>query len=155
MLGLGNALLGDDGVGIHVARRVAELSNEGSSFDVVEASLGGTALLDVIAGYNKLILIDAIVTRGDRLPGTIYELSLDDLGETIHPCTSHGLDLKTALKLGAELGYNMPVIVRIYAVEIEQQFEFKEGLGARVEQAVQEVVRLVNRELGVSNKNVR
>jgi hydrogenase maturation protease len=152
VLGLGNTLLGDDGVGIHVARRIAALRNEGPCFDVVEASLGGAALLEAIAGYDTLILIDAITTGEKHPAGAIHELALDDLGKTVKPYASHALDLKTTLRLGAELGYNMPGTVRIYAIEIEQRFEFKEELSAQAEKAVQEVVRRVIREPGVSHK---
>ena len=153
VLGLGNTLLGDDGVGIHVARSVAALRGEGSSFDVVEASLGGTALLDVIAGYDTLILIDALVTTQDRPAGTIQTLSLDDLEATPKSCTSHTLDLRTTLKLGAELGYSMPGTVRIYAVEIEPRLEFKEGLSACVELSAEELVRRVIRDPALTEKN--
>lgn len=155
VLGLGNTLLGDDGVGIHVARRIAATRDEESCFDVVEASLGGAVLLDVIAGYDTLMLIDAIVTAQDRPPGAIQTLSLDDLEETPTSCTSHMLDLKTTLRLGAELGYSMPATIRIWAVEIEQNLEFKEGLSAQVERAVQELVQSIVLELEVSNKNLR
>ena len=155
VLGLGNTLLGDDGLGIQVARRIAALRDEGSRFDVVEASLGGSALLDVIAGYDALILVDAIVTAQDRQAGTIHTLSLDDLEETAQPRTSHMLDLKTTLRLGAELGYSMPGTIRIWAVEIEQNLEFKEGLSAQIERAAQELVQSIILELEVSNRNVR
>jgi hydrogenase maturation protease len=154
VLGLGNTLLGDDGVGIHAARRIAARRDEGSSCDVIEASLGGAGLLDVIAGYERLILVDAVVAGGERPAGTIHELSPDDLGATVRPYASHALDLKTTLQLGVELGYKMPGTVRIYAVEIEQQLELKEVLSTPVEEALQEVVRRVSSELGLSDKNV-
>ena len=55
MLGLGNPILTDDGVGIYVARAVAERGQqEGVSF--AETSVGGLRLLDVIGGYERIII---------------------------------------------------------------------------------------------------
>jgi hydrogenase maturation protease len=67
VLGLGNELFGDDGVGIHVVRRFRQKLEENNAFledhrniDFLECSLTGLALLDVIVGYDTLVIIDTI-----------------------------------------------------------------------------------------------
>jgi hydrogenase maturation protease len=68
ILGLGNELLSDDAVGILAARVLKE--RLGDKADVVESSLSGMALLDLLVGYERAILIDAVKT-GRTPPGTI------------------------------------------------------------------------------------
>ena len=75
VLGLGNPILTDDGVGIAVERCVAErcASQNGCGGRVVfaEASVGGLRLLDLLNGHDSVILIDAIQIP-DGLPGDIH-----------------------------------------------------------------------------------
>ena len=136
VLGLGNTILGDDGIGIYVAREIRRRWEGRPSVEVVEASLGGMVLLDLITGFDKVIVIDAIMTE-DALPaGFLYDLSLDDLGEIVQPYASHALDLKTTIELGKRLGYVMPSSVRIYAIKIEENTFFREELTPPVAEVV-------------------
>ena len=70
VLGLGNPILSDDGVGIYVVRAVAaQCQLDDVTF--TEASVGGLRLLDVIAGYERVIVVDAIQTRTVTLVGML------------------------------------------------------------------------------------
>lgn len=114
VLGLGNELLGDDAIGILAARRVAETYARDA--DVVESGLHGLALIDVLAGHDRAIIIDAIQT-GRHPPGTVIELSLDDLKPTPNPSPHYtGLPEMTAIARGLDVTF--PDEVRILAVEI-------------------------------------
>ena len=68
VLGLGNPILGDDAVGIFVAREIKRLAGERTGVTVKEASVGGFDLLDLLEGYRGAVIIDAIKTAGGR-PG--------------------------------------------------------------------------------------
>ncbi|MEJ2047740.1 MAG: hydrogenase maturation protease, partial [Dehalococcoidia bacterium] len=57
ILGIGNSILGDDGVGIRVARQLDRLVKD-KNIDVVEANVDGLNLLDFILEYGRLIVID-------------------------------------------------------------------------------------------------
>jgi hydrogenase maturation protease len=61
VLGMGNTILCDDGIGIYVARVLAERFQR-DDVTFAEASVGGMRLLDVIAGYGRIIMVDAIKT---------------------------------------------------------------------------------------------
>jgi hydrogenase maturation protease len=148
ILGLGNPILGDDGIGIAVARELKERL-AGQEVDVTEASLGGLALLDLIAGYEMVIVVDAIITTGDSPPGTVYSLGLDELGSVVNPYASHALDLKTTIELGTSVGYEMPVTVRIHAVEIRVSTEFTSEMSPEVARTVPEMARRVMEDLGL------
>ncbi|MBE3050465.1 hydrogenase maturation protease, partial [Candidatus Bathyarchaeota archaeon] len=66
VLGVGNPILSDDGVGIHVARELKKREMPG--VDVEELAASGLELLDVVRGYDKVVIIDAIQTTNGR-PG--------------------------------------------------------------------------------------
>jgi hydrogenase maturation protease len=142
VLGIGNTLLGDDGVGIYVVRKIRAECNREGSIDVKETSLGGIALLDLIAGYEKVIIVDAIITKSKKA-GTIYKLSLEDLGNIVDLYMLHAIDLKTAIELGRMLGYDIPENITIYAIEIRENTTFTEGLSPEIEKAVPSVIKQV------------
>jgi hydrogenase maturation protease len=151
VLGLGNPILTDDGVGIYVVREAASrLAHHASDSEVafVEASVGGLRLLDVLAGYDGVILVDAIQTRAGR-PGDVYRLHPGDLRQSLHSGSSHDLSLADALALGRRLGITLPddESILILAVEVEDVLTFGEACTSRVAQAVPQVVDLVMAEI--------
>ena len=132
ILGIGNPILTDDGVGIKIARKIKEGNPE---LEVIETSEAGIALLDLIAGYDKLVIIDSIKT-GQEKPGKVYKLRLEDLKPTVDSASSHGVDIATAFVLGRGLGYRMPGYTSIYAVEIKDNTTFGEDCTEEVEERI-------------------
>jgi len=147
ILGLGNPILRDDGIG---PRIVYELQKKISDPEItlLEASLAGMDLMEMLVGYDRAIIIDAIRTGGK--PGTIYRLTPDDLPPQRTDLTSqHQLGLLHALQLGKELSQPMPEKIAIIAVEAEDIHNFSEELTPLVAQAVPQVVGIVLSELGL------
>lgn len=137
--------MGDDGVGISVVREIRKTWKKHPSVEIIEASLGGMVLLDLISGFDKVVVIDAIMTDDPHPAGFVYELALDDLGDIVQPYASHALDLQTTVALGKRLGHKMPEEVRIYAIKIKENTVFREGLTPPVEEVVS---RLAQRLIG-------
>lgn len=135
ILGLGNLIFGDDGVGLKVAREIRKTWPQAPGIDIQEASLGGLALLDLIAGYDRVIIVDAIITKKNR-PGYVYKLNLEDLGNVSDVYGSHVLDLRTVVELGKILGHKIPGTIHIYAVEIKDNTQFSEHLSPVIEEAI-------------------
>jgi hydrogenase maturation protease len=148
ILGLGNPILGDDGVGIAIAREIKERWPGDPSIDIIEAGLAGRFLLDVISGYQTVVVADAIITDEKASAGATYRLSVDDLGAVVNPYASHALDLRTTVELGKKLGYEMPQTIRIYAVEIKENTVFREGLSPEIEATVLPVAQEIIQDLG-------
>ncbi len=123
VLGMGNTILTDDGVGIKVAQSLKEIRPE---LEVMETSEAGIALLDFIVGYDRLIIVDSIKT-GEAEPGELHKLEMGALKPSAHLTSLHGVDIATAFELGQRLGYPMPRQVSIYAVEIKDNTSFGEG----------------------------
>jgi hydrogenase maturation protease len=145
VLGFGNPILSDDGVGIKVAHEVVNQLNN-HQVTVAETSAAGLSLLDSIVGYDKVIIIDAIQTEKGRA-GQIYRMGTEDFSLTKHLSSPHQINLATALELGKMLSLTMPQEITVYAVEAEDITTFGEKCTPEVEQAIPEVVNMVLGEL--------
>ena len=145
VLGLGNPILSDDGVGIRVAHEVSNrLKNPQVS--VSETSAAGLSLLDSIVGYDKVIIIDAIQTEKGQA-GQIYRMKTEDFSLTKRLSSPHQVNLATALELGKMLGLAVPEKITVFAVEAKDITNFSEKCTPEVEKAIPEVVRMVLEDL--------
>jgi hydrogenase maturation protease len=147
VLGMGNTILCDDGIGIYVVRRVAErFQRDDVDFD--EASVGGLRILDVVGGYDRVIMVDAIQTR-DGKPGEIHRLSPQDLKLSLHAGSSHDLSLPGALALGRGMGLRLPddEDFAILAIEAEDVLTFAEQCTPAVQEAIPRAIDAVLTEL--------
>ena len=77
VLGLGNLLLSDEGVGIHAANRLQKMLLD-SKVEVIDGGTGGFELLTHFQDRKKVIIIDALKT--DDKPGTVFRFTLEDIG---------------------------------------------------------------------------
>jgi hydrogenase maturation protease len=145
ILGLGNPILCDDGVGIVVAE---ELRRTLHRDDVVvdQASVGGLGLLDRVEGYERVIIVDAIKTV-DGLPGQVRRLAPDQFHGSLRAASSHDITFDTALELGRKLRREIPQEVLILAVEAADVETFGEALTPAVAAVVPKVVELVLKEI--------
>ncbi len=145
VLGLGNPLLGDDGVGWRVAEQVRHaLEHTASRAEVDCLSVGGLSLMERMVGYDRVILVDSIST-GRQSPGSLYRFSLDSLPDPSagHLSSAHDVTLQTALKAGAAIGLPLPADVNVVAIEARPGLDFSETLSASVTAAVPLAVQTV------------
>ena len=145
VLGLGNPILSDDGVGIRVAHEVGNQLNN-PHVTVAETSAAGLSLLDSIVGYDKVIIIDAVQTREGHA-GQIYRMGLQDFSSAKHFSSPHQINLVTALELGKMLDLAMPQKITIFAVEAKDITNFSEKCTPEVERAIPEAVKMVMEDL--------
>jgi hydrogenase maturation protease len=156
VLGLGNPILTDDGIGIHVVRAVAARFPDPRfpipDFQLTfsEASVGGLRLLDILAGYDGVIMVDAVQTP-DGKPGDVYRLHPGDLQASRHSGSTHDLSLSGALTLGRRLGMSLPADedFDILAVEVEDVLSFGEECTPAVTAAIPRVVQMILDEIAV------
>lgn len=122
ILGIGNDILTDDGIGPKLADELKKnIRSPGIFFQ--NAFIGGLEILELIQDYEKVIFIDAIVTR-DGIPGTIYHFRPEDFKETLHLSNLHDANFLTALELGRKMGMNIPSEIHIIAIEIVEDRVF-------------------------------
>jgi hydrogenase maturation protease len=140
ILGLGNELAGDDAIGLLAARALGEELVD-RAVDVVESSASGMALLEILAGYERAIVIDSILS-GRNPPGTISELALAEVGRVVAPSLHHaGLPEMTAT--AERLGLAFPSQTRVFAVEVVDPYTLGAALSEPVAGALDELVRRV------------
>ena len=145
VLGLGNPLLGDDSVGLEVARRVRERLAGRIDVDVAEEEAGGLRLMELMSGYGRAVVVDAAVTGA--VPGTIRRMGPDEV-PTQRTAVAHGIDLPRALEMGRALGMPMPSEVRVVAIEAERVLEFRLDRTPAVEAAIEPATLAVLDEIG-------
>jgi hydrogenase maturation protease len=153
IVGLGNPILTDDGVGVLVAEaiktRLAQTAAD--KITVTESSRGGLHLMEMMIGYDRLILIDALTNIHAGHPGQIHRLSLDDLrsiSPTQHSSCAHDTSLITALDVGRALGYGLPDDIVVYGIGVRNVVDFGEVPTPAVAKAIPLAVERVLAELG-------
>lgn len=145
ILGVGNTLLGNDGVGIEVVRKLKE-DVKFKDVDIEETSEAGINLLAPLVGYEKLIIVDSIQTRAGKA-GAIYRFRQKDLKSSSRLRLSHNTGISTVLALGKKMRLSLPKKVTFFAVEIEKEDVFGEGFTGKVKEAIPMVVELIKKEV--------
>ena len=146
VLGLGNPILRDDGVGNRVALELEDKLAQRKDITVMETSMSGLSLIDLLAGYDKAIIIDAIQTAEGKA-GQIYRLTPDAFNNTRHASSPHDVNFATALELGNRLGMSMPKQILIYAIEVADTSTFSEKCTPAVRRAIPACIKMITKEL--------
>ena len=134
IIGLGNTVLSDDGAGVYVARMLSGRF-EGDEISVIETESAGMNLMEMLNGFDRAFLVDAILLNGEK-PGTVFRLRADDLQITPRLSSCHDIDIVTALELGRQLGLHMPDEVTIFAVQGDDMKTLHEGCTPDVEESL-------------------
>lgn len=141
LLGLGNDILSDDGVGLKVVAALRPRLAGQRELTLLESSEMGLSLLDLVAGFERLVLVDAVQT-GQALPGTWHEIEGGDL-PSMRAVSPHFLGLGEVLTLGVALGLPMPRSVTIFAIEVADPFTVGTQLSPSVAAALPKVVESI------------
>lgn len=137
ILGIGNDILMDDGIGPKLVNQL-KLSSLKDCYTFETACLGGLEILEFISGYTEVIIIDAIKTK-NGIPGDVYWFTPEDFKETLHLSNFHDVSFLTALELGKYLGFLIPVKIRILAVEIVEDAIFGNEFSAQVQAKYEDI----------------
>lgn len=148
VLGLGNSILCDDAAGIRVAQALESRLNQ-PEVTVGEACAAGLDILDLLTGYDRAIIIDAVQTAKGK-PGQIYRLEPEAFDSIKQLNSPHDLNFVTALKLGSKLGLTLPQKIIIFGVEAKDVTTFSEECTPMVESAIPLVADMVVAELDSS-----
>lgn len=149
IIGLGNSILRDDGVGIHAAREIGRrLSAAGleSIVDIVETEVAGFALMELMSGWKQVILLDCILFDGVE-PGAVVRINPDDLHTSLRLRSVHEIDLPTVLELGRRLGLSMPDRLVVFGIQAQDVLTFGETMTEAAERGLEKAVDLVLEEI--------
>ncbi len=144
VLGLGNPILGDDGVGWQIASELQSKEQIPSNVSIDCLAIGGFSLMETLIGYDRAILIDACVTN--QVPvGSVSHYKLEDLPDpnSGHMTSAHDTSLQNALEVGRSLGAHLPKDISVVTIEARKVYDFSEELSQPVANAVPEAVRII------------
>jgi hydrogenase maturation protease len=150
VIGLGNPILGDDGVGWVVAEEVMNHLPPDLDVDMDRLSLGGLSLMERLIGYDRAILIDALVSESE--PGSVIVSRLEELPDTssFHLTSIHDMSLQNAIKLGRQMGAKLPQDLTVIGISAKHIYDFREELSLPMQEAVPKAAQVV-REMLMQN----
>ncbi len=144
VLGIGNILLRDEGVGVRVIERMQGMPLP-DDVELVDGGTAGADLLDVLAERRKVIVIDAVQAEAE--PGTVLRFTADELVQPDGVGMSlHELGLGEALTMTRQLGC-APKDVVVFGIKPKDTGSGLE-LSEEVEASVPKVVELILPEIG-------
>ncbi len=139
VLGVGNTIMGDDGIGPAILARLQELRGELAGVHFEDGGLGGLQLLDVVQECQRLLILDAVA--GSQPAGTVVRLTGDQvprlLSKKISPHQVGLLDVLTAARL---LGQE-PEIVEVVGV-VPELVDLQVELTATASRAIEPAAQL-------------
>ncbi|MHA2621449.1 MAG: hydrogenase maturation protease [bacterium JZ-2024 1] len=158
LLGLGNEIRSDDAVGLlvvrEIRRRLQNPENDSRNhsvcrripgLEIQESEEMGLALLDLLTGFDEVILVDSVKT-GKFEPGTVLELTHEDL-KTALGLSPHYLGIPEMLALGRAAGLPIPNRITIFAVEVKDPFTFGMTISREIETALPDIVGRILKHL--------
>lgn len=150
VLGLGNILLRDEGVGVRVveAMQALELAPDVELFDGATAGLD---LLDVLADRRKVIVIDAI--EGDSAPGTVVRLRPEDLvPRSAQSVSLHEVGLLETLAVAGQLGIapEEVIVIGIKPKDVSCGLTLSQEIARLVPRVVEVVLAELEKQAGDS-----
>ena len=163
VIGIGNSILSDDAVGIKAVNALRTIYNsdfnntESCDFNLtefIEVSSGGINLMEYMEGFQRAVVIDAIVT-GRHKAGTVFKFIYPDIPHTKNTVSTHDIDLPAAIELGKHLGISLPSEIIIFAVEAKDTVNFGEELTEEVESALKSVISEIKSMLCLPEKPPR
>ena len=145
VVGMGNLLLKDEGVGIHVIRALEKASPDGcGEFIIVDGGTCTDILLQLPDGIEKLIVVDAV--KGGGEPGSIYRFTPGDIAFDRGTQTSvHQLGLSESLEMMEAARAEPPQVV-ILGVE-PKEIDWGLEISAELQERVPRMIALVKDEI--------
>ncbi|MDD5326938.1 MAG: hydrogenase maturation protease [Phycisphaerae bacterium] len=149
VIGLGNTLMSDEGIGIWVVRQLSGFAAEFPYVNFVDAGTGGMAILHLIRDKDKAIFIDC--AKMGQQPGTIRKFTPQEIKNTkvLAHQSLHEADLIKIIDIAKQLG-QCPADITIFGIEpqsVKLGLELSETLAGRLN----EYVTMVRKELANTN----
>ncbi|HSK46721.1 MAG TPA: hydrogenase maturation protease [Coriobacteriia bacterium] len=141
VIGIGNTMMGDDGVGVRVAEGLAERLD---SANVVSGEMAGMSLMPHVLSSDAVVFVDALAV--DDEPGTIYRFDPDEAGITgLRSTTTHGMGIPYLIT-NSRLQGHWPDFV-VYAIHIGDIMCGPDVLSPAVAEVLPKVTALVAEEV--------
>ncbi len=141
VLGIGNLLLADEGVGVHAARVMMQGDTK-EGVEVLEVGTDILAALPELERAHRVIVVDAV--KGGGRPGSVYRIPFHECARPTRIASMHGFDLSRVLALARREDRPEVVVIGVEPARIDWSLE----LSAEVERALPAVMKAVREETG-------
>lgn len=147
IVGVGNILLKDEGVGIRAVQRLRDYRPLPSQVILIDAGLPGLELLDLLQDASLVVIVDA--ARMDKPPGSVCRFGLNDVEAKKYQVglSSHNLGVMEILQLARAMGRSLPEVVFI-GVE-PKELSWGTELSPEVESSLDYVVKMIWAEISL------
>lgn len=144
VLGIGNLLMGDEGIGVHAVRTLAETELP-PEVTVVDGGTGGFHLLGWLEAFDRIVLIDAALD--DRPPGTVSVTEPRYPADLPRTLTAHDIGLRDLVEAAALVGATPRL--RLVTVSVDHLQPMDTALSPAVAAALPEIVATVRSQIEV------
>jgi hydrogenase maturation protease len=141
VLGIGNELLKDDGIGPKVVRKLQNFLPR-KNIDYMTSAVGGMETIEILKDYDEAMIIDGISTE-DGIPGTVYLMKYPFNKDSLHLSNAHDISFDMSVKLARRLNVPFPENISIIAIEIVEDREFGEELTPALQERYAEIFSYV------------
>jgi hydrogenase maturation protease len=152
LIGLGNLIYADEGVGVHAMRRLEAEYSFSPAVELVDGGTSGLDLLPMLRDRRQLLLIDALAA--DAPPGTLRVIRNRDIRSALTEKVSlHHLGIADLLALAELLDYN-PTEIALLGV-VPERLEMQLGLSSRLRRGLPEIMdtaRAILRAWGIESR---
>src|SRR5665647_101184 len=148
VLGCGNLLMGNDGIGLRIVEILQKTELRGEDLDLVDAGVCGLDLLNYFDGAKKVIIVDAVLA--DSPVGSVHRIASRDIikstEEPLNLVSGHDLTITDVLRIGEHV-QTLPEIV-VIGIEIGTIVtEATLEITPEVLEGVDEAIRLITEEI--------
>ena len=141
VLGIGNEVLKDDGIGPKLVKKLQNFMPL-PDIDYAISAVGGMEIIEIMKGYEEVVIIDGIMT-GEHVPGTVMYMSYPFHRKTLHLSNYHDVSFEMSVELAKQLDIPFPERICIIAVEIVEDREFGESLTNCLQEKYSDIFRTV------------
>jgi hydrogenase maturation protease len=144
LIGLGNPIMSDDGVGLLVGRRVHRRLK---GYDLDLACGAGLHVMDSILGYRRAVIIDSMVT-GSVPVGSVARIDPGAGIETRRAGHSHGVGFFEAIEIARACGASLPDEILVYGIEVADPFTIGDEVSKAVMNKLDEIIEFIIEDIG-------
>lgn len=149
VVGLGNLLLKDEGIGVHVVQRIQQM---GLPIEAIDIGTAGLDIVDLMIAAERLIIIDAALMG--REAGSVVRFDLEEANflSTQRSFSLHEAGFAAIIELAEALGIKPKVtVIGIQPKEVD----WGTDLSPELEAKIAEIIDLVLKELGLEEVRLR
>jgi hydrogenase maturation protease len=144
LVGLGNPIMSDDGIGLLVSRRVHRRL---AGYDLDLACGAGLHVMDSILGYRRAVIIDSMVT-GSLPVGSVVRIEPGTGMETRRAGHSHGVGFFEAIEIARACDAPLPEKILVYGIEVKDPFTIGEKVSEGILDKLEEIVDFIVGDIG-------